>query len=63
MPCAEQDLVLDDHDPHGSSAVSVVPAPGRALDAQDAAQRGDPVGEPAQPGALERYRAADRRRP
>ena len=27
-PLAQQHLVLGDHDPHGSSAVSVVPAPG-----------------------------------
>ena len=30
---AQERLVLDDHDPHGSSAISAVPAPWLALDA------------------------------
>ena len=54
-PLAQQHLVLDDHDPHGSSAVRR--GAGRALDVQRAAVCGDPVAEPADARAV--GRAAD----
>jgi hypothetical protein len=48
---AQQHLVLGDHDPHGSSAVSVVPSSG-ALDIRAAAVSRDPVLQPTQTAAV-----------
>ena len=48
---AQQRLVLGDHDPHGSSAVTVVPAPGGLSTRQRPAVRGHAVGEPGEAGA------------
>ena len=40
---AQQRVVLDDHDPHGSSARIVVPSPGRLVTVELAVERLDPV--------------------
>ena len=56
---AQERLVLGDHDPHGSSAISAVPAPSVALDPERPAARRDAIGQPAQARALRRRGAAD----
>ena len=56
---AHEQAVVGDHDAHGSSAVTTVPAPGRAGDAQAAVERLDAVGEAAQAGAARGVGAAD----
>ena len=57
-PLPQQDRVLADHDSHGITALSLVPPPGGLVDLELAAERRDPVGEPAQPAAVERRPAA-----
>ena len=56
---AQERLVLGDHDPHGSSAVTTVPRAGRAVDAEAAAERGDAVGHAGETRPLGGTRAAD----
>ena len=58
-PLADEDAVVRDHDPHGSSAMTVVPAPGRADHGQPPVERLDAVGQPAQPRAAGLVGAAD----
>ena len=62
-PLAQEDSVLGDHDPHGISASSRVPAPRRAVDQERPALRLDPVGQAGEPGAAaQRSRRRCRRR-
>ena len=61
-PLPQQHRVLADHDSHGITALSLVPAAGRAGDLELAAEGRDPVGEPAQPAAVEGRRRRRRRR-
>jgi hypothetical protein len=48
---AEQPRVVGDHDPHGSTASTVVPL-GVAGDAEPSSRRLDPVAQPAQPWSV-----------
>ena len=47
---AQEHLVLDDHDAHGSLAVNVVPRPRRCRSAASR-RRDDPIGQPGETGA------------
>ena len=58
-PLAQQQRVVGDDYPHGISARSVVPRPGRARHGQLPAERLDAVGQPAQTGAAVGLRTAD----
>ena len=61
---AQQRLVLGDHDPHGSSARTVVPRRRGAGDGQRAVERLDAVAQAGQPAAARgRRRPGRRRRP
>ena len=62
QPLAEQHAVLGDGYPHGISALTRVPPPARRPDPQPAAERLDPVGQPAQSRAPLGVGAADCRR-
>ena len=56
---ADEDAVVRDDYAHGSSAVTVVPAPGGTDDAQPPVQRRDAIGQPAQARAAGLVGAAD----
>ena len=56
---AHERAVVGDHDAHGSSAVTTVPAPRRARDEQVPVQRLDAVGQAVQAGPVRGVRAAD----
>ena len=56
---AKQHLVLGDHDTHGSSAVSVVPAPGALSIRRVPPRAAIAVGEPSQARPLPDDRASD----
>ena len=57
-PSPQQHLVLDDHDTHGSSAVSRGAVAPDAVDVEASAARGHPVRQPGQSGAASGVRAA-----
>ena len=63
QPLAEQRRVLADHDPHGSTASIVVPAPGGLVMTQRATDGRDPVGQTGEPGAGARQPRRRFRRP
>ena len=52
QPGPQQHRVLGDDYSHGSSAVIVVGPADRAVHVQDPVDRGGPLGQPAQPGAV-----------
>ena len=58
-PLAEQRRVVGDHDSHGISARSRVPAPGALVDEQATVERADPVDEAAKSGAAVETSSAD----
>ena len=56
---ADEDAVVRDHYPHGSSAVTVVPRARGTDDAQPPVERRDAIGQPAQSRAAGLVGAAD----
>ena len=56
---AQQHAVVGEDDAHGTSALTVVPSPGRRVDLEAPVERREAVGEAAQAGAAPRIGAAD----